>query len=65
MNPADAVFSALADPTRREVIRRLSEQASMTATEGSDWSRAVFALNVFTRAEPGRTIRSTSGRGGR
>jgi DNA-binding transcriptional ArsR family regulator len=33
MDPADAVFSALADPTRREVIRRLSEQASMTATE--------------------------------
>jgi DNA-binding transcriptional ArsR family regulator len=33
MNPTDAVFSALADPTRREVIRRLSQQASMTATE--------------------------------
>jgi len=33
MDPADAVFSALADPPRREVIRRLSEHASMTATE--------------------------------
>ncbi|MEA2590672.1 MAG: hypothetical protein QOD62_503, partial [Actinomycetota bacterium] len=33
MDRADAVFSALADPTRREVIRRLSEHASMTATE--------------------------------
>src|SRR5207245_11414655 len=33
MDPADAVFSALADPTRRDVIRRLSEHASMTATE--------------------------------
>jgi DNA-binding transcriptional ArsR family regulator len=33
MDAADAVFNALADPTRREVIRRLSERASMTATE--------------------------------
>lgn len=33
MDRTDAVFSALADPTRREVIRRLSEHASMTATE--------------------------------
>lgn len=32
MDPADVVFSALADPTRRAVIRRLSEHA-MTATE--------------------------------
>lgn len=32
MDRADAVFSALADPTRREVVRRLSEHA-MTATE--------------------------------
>ncbi len=27
------VFSALADPTRRQVVRWLSEQGSMTATE--------------------------------
>ena len=33
MDATDAVFSALADPTRREVVRRLSERASMTATE--------------------------------
>lgn len=33
MNPADPVFSALADPTRRAVIRYLSERPSMTATE--------------------------------
>lgn len=29
----DAVFGALADPTRRQVIRCLSEHPSMTATE--------------------------------
>jgi|SRR6266571_4833720 len=33
MDATDAVFSALADPTRREVVRCLSERASMTATE--------------------------------
>jgi DNA-binding transcriptional ArsR family regulator len=29
----DAVFSALSDPTRREVIRRLSQEGPTTATE--------------------------------
>lgn len=33
MPPPDAVFSALADPTRRAVIRALARHASMTATE--------------------------------
>jgi len=29
---ADAIFAALADPTRRQVIRALSEQGALTAT---------------------------------
>ena len=29
---ADAVFAALADPTRRQVIRALSQQGAATAT---------------------------------
>lgn len=29
----DAVFAALADPTRRQVVLHLSERGSMTATE--------------------------------
>lgn len=33
MTDPDAVFSALADPTRRAVLRCLSERPSMTATE--------------------------------
>lgn len=33
MEPTDPVFSALADPTRRAVMRCLSERPSMTATE--------------------------------
>jgi DNA-binding transcriptional ArsR family regulator len=33
MEPSDPVFSALADPTRREVIRCLAQRPSMTATE--------------------------------
>lgn len=31
-NRTDAIFSALADPTRRQVIRALSEQGPSTAT---------------------------------
>ena len=31
-NRIDAIFSALADPTRRQVIRALSEQGPSTAT---------------------------------
>lgn len=33
LDPAGQVFSALADPTRREVINCLSRQPSLTATE--------------------------------
>jgi DNA-binding transcriptional ArsR family regulator len=32
VDPADPVFSALADPTRRQVLRCLAEHPSMTAT---------------------------------
>ena len=32
-NRADAVFFALADPTRREIMRCLSEESGVTATE--------------------------------
>jgi DNA-binding transcriptional ArsR family regulator len=31
-DPAGAVFSALADPTRREVVRELSRQPTVTAS---------------------------------
>ncbi len=32
---AGAVFSALADPTRRQVVRLLAERGGITATEGA------------------------------
>jgi DNA-binding transcriptional ArsR family regulator len=32
-DPADAVFSALADPTRRALLRAVTERAPVTATE--------------------------------
>lgn len=32
---AGAVFSALADPTRRQVVRLLAERGGVTATEGA------------------------------
>jgi DNA-binding transcriptional ArsR family regulator len=54
MDPSDPVFSALADPTRRQVLRCLSEHPSMTATELAEVlpvSRQAIAKHLGELAE--------------
>ena len=50
-NEVDAVFAALSDPTRREVVNRLSAAESLTATELADdlpISRQAVAKHLAT-----------------
>ena len=60
----DAVFQALADPTRRELLRRLSK-ASETATELSDRlpiTRQAVAKHLAALHEAGLVSAERSGR---
>jgi DNA-binding transcriptional ArsR family regulator len=70
MNPLDpsepgAVFEALADPTRREVVRRLAEGGPATATElAGDLpvTRQAVAKHLATLAEAGIVSSDRQGR---
>ena len=60
-----AVFEALADPTRREVVRRLAEQGPATATElAGDLpvTRQAVAKHLATLAEAGLVTSDRQGR---
>jgi len=61
----DAVFDALADPTRRSVIRLLSEAGPTTATELAGRlpvSRQAVAKHLTTLSEAGLVAGHRSGR---
>lgn len=60
-----AVFEALADPTRREVVRRLAEDGPATATElAGDLpvTRQAVAKHLATLAEAGLVTSDRRGR---
>ena len=60
-----AVFEALADPTRREVVRRLAEEGPATATElAGDLpvTRQAVAKHLATLAEAGLVTSDRQGR---
>jgi DNA-binding transcriptional ArsR family regulator len=62
---ADAVFAALADPTRREVIRALSRQGPSTATglaEGLPVTRQAVAKHLDALASAGLVTATRRGR---
>ena len=61
----DAVFAALADPTRRSVLQRLSEQGPLTATElarVTPVSRQAVVKHLSQLAEAGLVARQREGR---
>ena len=65
MDRTHAVFSALADPTRREVLRRLSEEPSMTATELAEVlpvSRQAIAKHLAELEEARLVVGERAGR---
>ena len=60
-----AVFEALADPTRREVVRRLAQQGPATATELAGElpvTRQAVAKHLATLAEAGLVSSDRQGR---
>jgi DNA-binding transcriptional ArsR family regulator len=60
-----AVFSALADPTRRRLLGRLADQQSATATElaaGEPVSRQAIVKHLRSLDEAGLVAPSRSGR---
>jgi len=62
---AGPVFAALADPTRREVIRRLAEGGPLTATELAGplgISRQAVAKHLATLAVAGLAVAVQEGR---
>jgi DNA-binding transcriptional ArsR family regulator len=62
---ADAVFSALSDPTRRRVIRALSEEGPVTATELAERipvSRQAIAKHLASLEDAGLVASSVDGR---
>ncbi len=64
----DAVFAALADPTRRSVIRFLSEQGPITASELADRlpvTRQAIAKHLSALEEAGLVSSAVQGRGRR
>jgi DNA-binding transcriptional ArsR family regulator len=61
----DAVFAALSDPTRRQVIRCLSRDGPVTATELADRlpvSRQAIAKHLASLEEAGLVASSLQGR---
>ena len=61
----DAVFSALSDPTRRAVVRSLSEDGPSTATELGDRlpvTRQAVAKHLDALEEAGLVTSATEGR---
>lgn len=61
----DAVFQALADPTRREVMRRISEEGPITVTELADRlpvTRQAIAKHLDALEGAGLVSSSTRGR---
>lgn len=59
------IFEALADPTRREVVRRLAEGGPATATElagGLPVTRQAVAKHLATLAEAGLVTSDRQGR---
>jgi DNA-binding transcriptional ArsR family regulator len=64
----DAVFSALADPTRREVIRSLSERGPSTLAELASRmpvTRQAVSKHLVALEEAGLVVSSAEGRGRR
>jgi DNA-binding transcriptional ArsR family regulator len=61
----DGVFAALSDPTRREVIRALSEEGPVTATELAERipvSRQAIVKHLASLEEAGLAASSVDGR---
>jgi DNA-binding transcriptional ArsR family regulator len=61
----DAVFAALSDPTRREVVRRLSEQGPVTATELAEHipvSRQAIVKHLASLEDAGLVASTVEGR---
>ncbi len=64
-DPADAVFAALADPTRREVMGRLAERGALTATELAaelPVTRQAVSKHLAALADAGLVAASKEGR---
>ena len=60
-----AVFTALSDPTRREVVRRLAGEVSFTVTELASElpvTRQAVAKHLAVREEAGLVSATTQGR---
>jgi DNA-binding transcriptional ArsR family regulator len=63
--PADSVFAALADPTRRDLLRSVISQGPLSTTEladGRDISRQAVAKHLAVLAEAGLLKAARSGR---
>jgi DNA-binding transcriptional ArsR family regulator len=63
--PADAVFAALADPTRRSILRAVAERGPVTATALSDGlpiSRQAVAKHLGLLREAGLVAADRAGR---
>lgn len=64
-DPLEPVFDALADPTRRQVIRRLSESGALTPTEiASDLpvSRQAVSKHLSALSDAGLVASERAGR---
>jgi DNA-binding transcriptional ArsR family regulator len=63
--PADRVFSALSDPTRRQLLRTIADQPETTATELAarlPISRQAVLKHIAALADAGLVDRERSGR---
>ena len=63
--PSDAVFAALADPTRRSILRAVAERGPVTATALSDGlpiSRQAVAKHLGLLRDAGLVVADRSGR---
>jgi DNA-binding transcriptional ArsR family regulator len=64
-DPAGAVFSALSDPTRRELLQTIASQPSATATQlaaGLPISRQAVVKHLSALADAGLLSREREGR---